>query len=308
MRIDAGRSHFDIEVLPSFSVGVFFTVRFRALQLFETTRLRLSLGLFGLPESPRWLEGKGRHEEADKIVSRWEAEITRLRGPLPAPDAQAHPIVETEKVPANELVSPRYRKRTILLLAVWLLAYPGLVYGATAYTPTYLVEHGWTAHQIFLWGGSGSIISVPIIIGVFYVCSLLGERYERKYIITIAGTLFAAGILLLLAFDSSKVAVSILLLLMGTFGTLWLFNMYNYTAAAYPTRLRSVGTGWTDGVGHVGTFLGPPLIGVLFTSTAAHGNYGWILWCALPCAFLPSLLVGLFGMRQKSAVLEQIST
>src|ERR1700760_2342637 len=48
------------------------------------------LGIFGLPESPRWLEGKGRHEEADKIVSRWEAESTRLRGPLPAPAAQAH--------------------------------------------------------------------------------------------------------------------------------------------------------------------------------------------------------------------------
>jgi MFS family permease len=266
------------------------------------------LGLFGLPESPRWLEGKGRHEEADRIVSRWEAQITRIKGPLPAPDPQGHPVLESEHVPAKELIAPRYRWRTVLLLGVWLLAYPGLVYGATAYLPTYLVEHGWTAHQIFLWGGSGSIISVPIVIGVFYACSLLGEKYERKYIITIAGILFGGALLLLLAFDGSKVAVSILLLLAGTFGTLWLFNMYNYTAAAYPTRLRSVGTGWTDGVGHLGTFLGPPLIGVLFTSTAAHGNYGWILWCALPCAFLPSVLVGAFGMKQKNAVLEQIST
>jgi MFS family permease len=265
------------------------------------------LGIFGLPESPRWLEGKGRHAEADRIVSRWEAEITRLRGPLPPPDAQAHPVVETEQVPAKELVSPRYRRRTILLLAVWLLAYPGLVYGATAYTPTYLVEHGWTSHQIFLWGGSGSIIGVPVIIAVFYLCSLFGERYERKYIVTIAGIAFAAALLLLLAFDGTKAAVSVLLLIAGAFGTLWLFNMYNYTAAAYPTRLRSVGTGWTDGVGHLGVFLGPPLIGVLFTSTAPS-NYGWILWCALPCALLPSLIVGVFGMRQRNAVLEQIST
>ena len=34
------------------------------------------LGL-ALPESPRWLEAKGRHEDADKIVSRWEAKIGR---------------------------------------------------------------------------------------------------------------------------------------------------------------------------------------------------------------------------------------
>lgn len=133
-------------------------------------------------------------------------------------------------VPAKELVSGTYRKRTIMLLAVWVLAYPGIVYGAGSYTPTYLVEHGWSAHQIFLFGGTGSIVAVPVVILVFYLSSLLG------------------------------------------------------------------------------TFLGPPVIGVLFTATADHGNYGWILWCALLCTVAPSIIIGWFGMRQKGAVLEQIST
>jgi len=46
---------------------------------------------------------------------------------------------------------------------------------------------------------------------------------------------------------------------------LWLFNMYTYTAVAYPTRIRSVGTGWTDGFGHVGSIVSPPIVGALFT-------------------------------------------
>lgn len=266
------------------------------------------LGIFGLPESPRWLESKGRHEEADRIVSRWEAAITRWRGPLPAPDTQGHPVVEAVHVPAKELVSGTYRKRTIMLLAVWLLAYPGIVYGAGSYTPTYLVEHGWTAHQIFLYGGTGSIIAVPVVVAAFYLTSLVGERFERKYLILIAGTVFAAVFLLLLVFSATKAAVAVLLIVAASSGSLWLMNMYNYTAAAYPTRLRSVGTGWTDGVGHLGTFLGPPVIGVLFTTTAAHGNYGWILWCTLLCALAPSVIIGWLGMRQRGAVLEQIST
>ena len=33
---------------------------------------------------------------------------------------------------------------------------------------------------------------------------------------------------------------------------LFLFNLYNYTAVAYPTRIRAVAFAWTDGLGHLG--------------------------------------------------------
>ena len=48
------------------------------------------LGLL-LPESPRWLEGKGRVEDADKIVSRWESKVERYTGQSPHPIRSSRP-------------------------------------------------------------------------------------------------------------------------------------------------------------------------------------------------------------------------
>ena len=84
-------------------------------------------------------------------------------------------------------------------------------------------------------------------------------------------------------------------------------NVYNHTSAAYPTRLRSVGTGWTDGVGHLGTFLGPLVIGPLFALTAAHNNYGWTLW-VVACTLVPSALIARYGIRWRAGILEELST
>src|ERR1700686_1797096 len=88
--------------------------------------------------------------------------------------------------------------------------------------------------------------------------------------------------------------------------SLFLFNLYNYTAVAYPTRIRAVAFAWTDGLGHLGAWAGVTLLGPLYQWGPNH--LGWFLWIIVPGALVPAILVRGFGIRQRSMVLEQVST
>jgi len=70
------------------------------------------LVLVFVPESPRWLAAKGRFDQADRTVKKWEDKASR-NGQLPQP--QAVEATVTEKVPTRELFTGTYG----LLLYVW---------------------------------------------------------------------------------------------------------------------------------------------------------------------------------------------
>jgi putative MFS transporter len=268
--------------------------------------LCIPLGLWVLPESPRWLEGKGRVEEADRIVTRWEQATERRFGPLPPPNLEQHTVIQTQKVPAMELFGPRYRRTTVLLLVVWFFGYSGLVYGGASFFPTWAVGHGWSAHQLFFFS---RILAAPIGIAAFFMVAAFGERFERKTWMLVSSILYSICFLLLFAFPHNFGAQAILVSISTPGALIWLFSAYNYTSAAYPTRVRSVGTGWTDGVGHLGTIVGTSLlVGRLFAWTADHSYYGWILYVTLVGAIFPSILMFYLGQRQKGGILEELST
>ena len=73
--------------------------------------------------------------------------------------------------------------------------------------------------------------------------------------------------------------------------------MYVYIPANYPTRMRSLGTGWTDGIGHLGAWGGVLIAGQLFT---VGDPRPFFLFITIPCALLPALLIGIFGQRPRA--------
>src|SRR5690606_12641364 len=134
-----------------------------------------------LPESPRWLEQKGRVAEADAIVSEWERKIEARKGPLPDAHEERNPVVQTEKVPVRELFGGVYRQRVVLLMVVWTLGYGGIIYGASGFTPTYLAAEGWSSDDVFLYY---SIVASAIRITGFFLFSYL-TRFELKNMVTL---------------------------------------------------------------------------------------------------------------------------
>jgi putative MFS transporter len=74
--------------------------------------------------------------------------------------------------------------------------------------------------------------------------------------------------------------------------------MYAYIPNNYPTRMRGLGTGWTDGVGHLGAWGGVLLSGVVFMAAAP---LGWILLITIPGALVPAFMVAIFGNARAAA-------
>jgi putative MFS transporter len=263
------------------------------------------LALWGMPESPRWLEAHGRHAEAEAVTAALEAECLRRSGldRLPEPQYQHYVVSVNKHVPLRELFRGEYGRRSIVLLIAWILGYSGMIYGFGGYEPLLLRGYGLSPDAVF------GVILVSSTFGGglgLAVCSLLGEAVERRVIILLAAIVTAVALGVLYE-RHTEVDAYVLVTVSWGATVVWLFSMYNYTAASYPTRLRATGTGLTDGVGHLGAAFGPILAGWLFTSTAFIGHAGWFAYIVVPGALVPALLIATLGINQRRAVLEHIS-
>jgi MFS family permease len=164
-----------------------------------------------------------------------------------------------------------------------------------------MVDHGGSPHFVF----AVFTVAYAFVFLAFLANSWLRDHVERRDTILLMAIAFSVAMAVMYVVPSKPVmATAFTIARIGTF--LWLFNMYNYTAVAFPTRIRSVAFAWTDGLGHLGAWAGVTLIGLLYGLGPNH--LGWFLFIIVPGALLPGLLIRAFGIKQAGAVLEQVST
>ena len=263
-----------------------------------------SLGLVSLllvarmKESPRWLLRHNREAQALAIVEELEAlAASGSRGPSDmAGHVQHEPIDYGRRVPLARLFEAGERKRTFILLLVWVFQTLGF-YGFVAWVPTLLVKHGFSIVHSLTYS---SLIAVCNPLGAI-LASYLVERFERRWFIAIDGVLIAAfG----LAFGLSFQPLAIL-----AFGALVMLSiqamavgLYTYTPEMFPTDVRSTGMGLTYGVGRLANVLGPFIVSALF---GAYG-YGSVFVYIAACWLVVSAVVGCFGTSTTGRSLEAL--
>jgi putative MFS transporter len=210
----------------------------------------------GLPESVRFLELRGRTEEAEAAVRRFES----AAGVPAVPSAPARPA----PVPGpGALWAAGSRRRTAALWIVWFginFAY----YGAFIWLPTLLVASGFSLVRSF---GFTLLITLAQLPG-YAVAALLIERWGRRptLVVFLLGSAVGAGLFALAAGDTAVLVTGMVLSFfnLGAWGA-----VYAVTPEVYPTALRATGAGAAAGFGRIASIAAPLCVPPLL---AAGGN------------------------------------
>ena len=88
-----------------------------------------------LPESPRWLAGRGRLEAAEAAIGRIERETQKAMGGKALPPVQPGRKLESRRAALSDLFGSLYLRRTLVVWVIWFASY--LVnYGLSIWMPT----------------------------------------------------------------------------------------------------------------------------------------------------------------------------
>lgn len=235
----------------------------------------------GLPESVRFLESKGRHDEAEQAVRRFEtsagiaapgpagtsgasasthspattAATTAPTTPATTDSALAAPAAGAaagESTPAGEGIwAPAYRRRTLALWTVWFMVNLSY-YGAFVWLPNLISAQGFSMVKSFEYTLLITLAQLPGYALAAWLIEVWGRRPTLA--VFLLGSACSAG-----AFGFADSATTLVVTGMclsffnlGAWGAL-----YAISPEVYPTRFRGAGTGAAAGFGRIASIIGP---------------------------------------------------
>lgn len=251
-----------------------------------------------LPESPRWLESQGRHEEADAVMKGIEDKVELYTGKkLPAPTTYTSANkMSVQKGNFFTLWKRPFIKSTIMLWVLW-FSITFAYYGFFTWLPTLLFNEGYEISKTFFF----SILIYLAQIPGYFTGAFLNDRIGRKKVIV---SYLALGAIAAIFMSQANSATAIVIsgFFMSMFMTGSYSGVYAYTPEQYPTYIRSTGTGSASSFGRIGGLLAPILIGFVYP---LYGFIGVFL-LSTGVLFLGMLVVLLIGEETKSKSLDEI--
>ena len=204
----------------------------------------------GLPESVRFLESVGRHDEAEEIVRSFEAAANLEnvdRSPAPETDV-------AESSAHGGIWGQEMRRRTAAFWAVWFgvsLSY----YGAFIWIPSLLVDQGFTLVKSFTFTLIITIAQLPGYAAAGWLIEVWGRRKTLSAFL--AGSALAAVLYGFAAAPWQIITAGCLLSFfnLGAWGAL-----YAIGPELYPTSIRATGTGAGAAFGRIGSIIAPLIV------------------------------------------------
>ncbi|MBV9813650.1 MAG: MFS transporter [Acetobacteraceae bacterium] len=212
-----------------------------------------------LPESPRWLAARGRHQDADRAMSTIEAGIVRSTGRPLQPVA---PVLAAPERRASwaDLFGPVYLPRTISVWALWFSVYL-LNYSLVTWLPT--LYRGLFHLSVGDALGYSLVTSFVGLLGTA-VCAFIFDHLSRR-VVFCGSFLFAAVPLFLLWYHGISSAPFLLAMATIAYFFISVLSMgtFVYTPEIYSNRVRALGMTTASTWSKLASILGPILIGVM---------------------------------------------
>jgi putative MFS transporter len=207
---------------------------------------------WGLPESARWLDRRGRHADADRVVRSFE-----LSAGVPAAPATTGPA--TTPAPAATTVgarlaalwSPEFRVRTACLWLVWFCVNFSY-YGAFIWIPSILVSQGYDLVRSFGFTLIITLAQLPGYAAAAWLIEVWGRRITLS--VFLVGSAVSAVLFGTAGTEGGVIAAGMALSFfnLGAWGAL-----YAVSPEMYPTSLRATGSGWAAGAGRIASIIAP---------------------------------------------------
>ncbi|MFZ2801365.1 MAG: MFS transporter [Syntrophorhabdus sp.] len=250
-----------------------------------------------LPESIRFLSGKGRNEEAGEQMRRIE-KTARLTASQWTFDSSTQGAIQV-KGALSQLFSTKLATMTIL---VWLSYFFTLltVHGLSVWIPQLFVKAGYSLVKSY----SFSIVqSMWAMVGGFFLGFLL-DHFGRKPGLLLS-YMFGGFSILIFSIADSPAFLYLAGIATGLFVLPLPSVLHVVAGEIYPTSIRATGVGWAAVASRVGSILGPIFGGAI--QMAGLGFHTFFFIFALPC-FICMIFVVFYRVNVKNDALEEVSS